>query len=86
MHDDKLKKIENIFHEMYDLRIELRVLRDLAISARINIKDCELNGYEAGAKVWTAVRNDYTDRQEMISIRIKDLYAEATRLKAEIGA
>jgi hypothetical protein len=80
---DNTERINNIFKEMYDLKIEYRVYGKVIVNAVMNIATCEFNNDDAGVKAWTDIRDGYTQTQEMIKVRIKDLYAEALRLKTE---
>ena len=81
---DKRKIIEDIFKEMYDLKIEYKVYDNIIVNAVTNIAICEFNEDEAGEQAWTEIRDGYTEHQETIKARIYDLHMEAMRLKAEL--
>ena len=79
---EKIKKeIEAKFKTIYDLEIEYRVYGTIIINAVKNITICKFEGDDAGVKAWTEIQNGYTSQREMIATRIKDLQAEALRLK-----
>ena len=79
---EKIKKqIEDIFKEIYDLKIEYRVLGDIVITAITNIATCKFDGNDEAVEAWTAIRYGYEDRRKIISTRINDLQTEALQLK-----
>jgi hypothetical protein len=80
------EQINNIFKEMYDLKIEHRVYGDIVVNAILNVATCAFNNDDAGVKAWTDIKEGYTKKQEMIKVRIDDLHKEALRLKAEMEA
>lgn len=81
---DDRKRIEELFKEMYDLKIKYGVYGEIIVTAITNIATCKFSDDEAGAKAWTDIQDGYTLQREIIEARINDLHSEALRLKAKM--
>lgn len=81
---DDRKRIEELFKEMYDLKIKYGVYGEIIVTAITNIATCKFSDDEAGAKAWTDIQEGYTLQREIIEARINDLHSEALRLKAKM--
>ena len=81
---DNRKKIEEIFKEMYDLKIKYGIYGEIIVTAITNIATCKFNDDEAGAKAWTDIQEGYTLQRKIIETRITDLHTMAMKLKEEM--
>lgn len=78
------KEIEDIFKEMYDLKIRYQVYGEIIITAITNIATCKFDNDGAGEKAWTDIQEGYTLQRKLIETRINDLHTLAMKLKEEM--
>lgn len=71
------------FKEMYDLKVEREVYKNIVIEATVNSAACKLTDYHDGVEAWETIKKYYTNKIEIAGQRIKDIYAECERLKKE---
>lgn len=81
---DNRKKIEEIFKEMYDLKIKYGVYGEIIVTAITNIATCKFDNDAAGEKAWTDIQEGYALQRKLIETRITDLHTMAMKLKQEM--